>query len=64
MPAGKLFMMGDNRDDSADSRFAEMGFVSLENVEGRVETIVWSLYNCRDEPGLSCAKKRFFTRVR
>lgn len=63
VPAGKLFMMGDNRDDSADSRFAEMGFVPLENVEGRVEMIVWSLYSCRDEPGLSCAKKRFFSKV-
>ena len=39
VPAGHIFVMGDNRDDSGDSRFAPpggMGYVPLENVEGRV----------------------------
>ncbi|WP_010161021.1 signal peptidase I [Sphingomonas sp. PAMC 26617] len=38
VPAGNVFVMGDNRDDSGDSRFDPpqgMGFVPMERIEGK-----------------------------
>jgi signal peptidase I len=40
VPAGSVFAMGDNREDSADSRY--WGFVPRENVIGKPLVVYWS----------------------
>jgi signal peptidase I len=42
VPADHLFVMGDNRDNSMDSRTRLVGFVPIENLVGRAEVIFFS----------------------
>jgi signal peptidase I len=62
VPEGHVFIMGDNRDNSADSRFSSLSFVPLENLVGKARLIHFSLHTCPvEEPHLTCAPKRFMS---
>ncbi len=49
VPAGQYFMMGDNRDDSQDSRF--WGAVDRQYIRGKAVFVYWSWEPAQDTPG-------------
>ena len=72
VPANQYFVMGDNRDNSQDSRY--WGFLPRDYIKGKALVIYWSYEAGRDEyqeagpgetiKGLASVFVHFFTRTR
>ena len=50
VPEGTVFVMGDNRNNSDDSRFADVGFVPLDLIKGKAVVVFWPLDNIQSLP--------------
>ncbi len=64
VPAGQFFMLGDNRDNSIDSRvLSQMGYIPLENIVGRAGLIFFSRASGSDPAAPGVRSERIGTFV-
>ncbi len=50
VPKGRVFVMGDNRNNSEDSRFPDVGFVPFNLIKGKAAMVFWPLSEWKSLP--------------